>query len=70
MRTAGQQRTSGDRVWEGIPNMAVSLGGYDFEAPVAVRFMRGEQHIERDEHGYIYALPGGGRINSLGVVLR
>jgi len=50
--------------------MAVSLGGYDFEAPVAVRFMRGEQHIERDEHGYIYALPGGGRINSNGVVLK
>lgn len=70
MRTAGQQRTSGDRVWEGIPHMAVSLGGYDFEAPVAIRFMRGEQKLERDADGLIYALPNGGRINSNGVILK
>ena len=68
--TTGEKRTSGDRVWGGIPHMAVSVWGYDFDAPVAVRFMRGDQKLERDADGLIYALPNGGRINSNSVILK
>lgn len=57
-----------------IPHMSVTLGKHTFDAPVALLFKRGKTGqavagYQSDKHGYIYALPGGGRINSNGVVL-
>jgi hypothetical protein len=64
-----------DVIWQGIPHMSVSIKGLTFDAPVAVRHRKGATAMvaiecEQDEYGFIYALPGGGRINSIGTVLR
>jgi len=60
--------------WHEVPHMNVCINGLTFDAPVAVRHRKGATAMvaiecERDDAGYIYALPGGKRINSNGVIL-
>jgi hypothetical protein len=60
--------------WAEVPHMPVTIGQLTFDAPVAVRHRKGATAMvaiecERDEHGYVYALPCGKRINSNGVIL-
>ena len=64
-----------DVCWHGIPHMSVTIGQLTFDAPVAVRHRKGATAMvaiecESDAHGFVYALPNGGRINSIGEVLR
>ena len=61
--------------WQGIPHMSVTIGRLTFDAPVAVRHRKGATAMvaiecEQDAHGFIFALPSGGRINSIGEVLK
>ena len=51
-----------------VPHMNVHIGGHTFDAPVAVdRWF----DPEWDSHGkHLHALPGGGRVDSDGKVIR
>ena len=68
-----QKRSSNDAIWSNIPHMSVTIGALTFDAPVAIKHFGSKSvesaEIERDDAGYIYALPGGKRINSNGVIL-
>ena len=68
-----QKRSSNDAIWSNIPHMSVTIGALTFDAPVAVRYVKTKianicAECESDEHGFLYSLPGGGRINSNGVI--
>jgi hypothetical protein len=72
--TGGKLTSEGLQCWTKVPHMNVCINGLAFDAPVAVRHRKGATAMvaiecERDEHGYVYALPNGGRINSLGTIL-
>jgi hypothetical protein len=56
-----------------VPTKRFTVNGLTFDAPVAIREVMVEKMkvcvpVE-DNHGYVYAMPGGGRIDSRGVVL-
>jgi len=56
--------------YQTIPHLKVTVGGYNLSCPVRIkRALYGLHEAETDKNGYVYALPGNGRINSLGVIL-
>jgi hypothetical protein len=60
-------------IWSEVPHKRVTIGGMTFDAPVAIVFRENgspcRPYLQEDGNGYIYALPNGGRIDSLGQVL-
>ena len=67
------QSSKNDACWVKVPHLRVEIGALKFDAPVAVSHYGTKSletaMLEKDRHGYVYALPGGGRINSNGVIL-
>jgi len=56
--------------YQKIPHLQVTIGGYNLRCPVRIkRALYGLHEAETDRNGYVYALPGNGRINSLGEIL-
>lgn len=71
---SAMKKDRSDCLWANIPHMSVTIGNLTFDAPVAVKYVGSKSSesamLETDAHGYVYALPSGGRINSVGERLR
>jgi hypothetical protein len=55
-----------------VPHIISKVGGYTLSLPVSIKRVKtknGAVEAERDQFGYIYALPGGRKINKNGDII-